>query len=63
MATYGDFRAFLAKNGIKQKEVAELLNITEQTLSTKMSGAQEFTLPQIRILCEHYGLSADIFLA
>lgn len=63
MAIYGDFRAFLAKNGIKQKEIAELLNITEQNLSLKMNGTQEFTMPQVRILCEKYGLSADIFLS
>jgi transcriptional regulator with XRE-family HTH domain len=63
MATYGDFKAFLAKNGIKKQEVAELLNITPQTLSVKLSGEQEFTVPQIRILCDTYKLSADIFLA
>lgn len=63
MATYGDFKAFLAKNGIKKQEVAELLNITPQTLSVKLSGEQEFTVPQIRILCDKYKLSADIFLA
>ena len=63
MATYGDFKAFLAKNGIKKQEVAEVLNITPQTLSVKLSGEQEFTVPQIRILCDTYKLSADIFLA
>jgi transcriptional regulator with XRE-family HTH domain len=63
MATYGDFKPFLAKNGIKKQEVAELLNITPQTLSVKLSGEQEFTVPQIRILCDKYKLSADIFLA
>ena len=63
MARYGDFKAFLAKNGIKKQEVAELLNITPQTLSVKLSGEQEFTVPQIRILCDTYKLSADIFLA
>lgn len=63
MATYGEFKAFLAKNNIKKQEIAEVLNITPQTLSVKLSGEQEFTVPQIRILCDKYKLSADIFLA
>ena len=63
MATYGEFKAFLAKNNIKKQEIAEVLNITPQTLSVKLSGEQEFTVPQIRILCDTYKLSADIFLA
>ena len=62
MAIYGDFKAFLAKNNIQHKEVAEVLNITPQTLSMKMNGKMEFSVPQIRILCNKYNISADVFL-
>ena len=56
------FKAFLVKNGIKQKDVAELLGITEANLSEKVNGKQYFTYPQMELLCRTYGLSADIFL-
>ena len=62
MAIYGEFKAFLAKNNIQHKEVAEALNITPQTLSLKMNGKMEFSVPQIRILCNKYNISADVFL-
>lgn len=57
-----DFKGWLVTHGIKQKEVARLLGITDSMLSQKFNGRSEFTLKQIRTICDHYKVSAEIFL-
>ncbi len=56
------FKGWLAENNIKQKELAELLGLGVQSVNNKVNGKSDFTLPQIRIICAKYGISADIFL-
>lgn len=53
------FKGYCAEHGIKQSEIAELLGITISNVNEKMNGKQPFTLEQVRILCEHYKISAD----
>lgn len=57
------FKGWLAENGIKQKEIAELLGIDISNLNEKVNGKQEFTVPQIRLICQTYNVSADIFIS
>lgn len=56
------FKGWLAENGIKQKDIAELLEIDISNVNEKINGKQEFTVAQIRTICQTYGISADIFL-
>ena len=53
------FKAWLVERGIKQTEVAKLLNISFEAANAKINGRQDFTLPQVKTLCLHYGISAD----
>lgn len=55
------FKAWLVEHNIRQGEVADLLNITFESANAKINGRQDFTLPQVKTLCVHYGLSADEF--
>lgn len=55
------FKGYLAEHGIKQSEVAELLGIEPQNVNAKVNGRQDFTLAQVKIICSHYGISADDF--
>lgn len=55
------FKGYCAENGIKQKEIGELLGLTKSTVSNKMNGRLPWTLEQIKTLCRHYGISADIY--
>jgi len=55
------FKAWLVEHNIKQTEVAEVLGIKRETVNAKLNGREEFTLSQVKRLCDHYGISADNF--
>lgn len=55
------FKGFMAENGIKQQEIAELLGIDIATANQKINGKQPWTLPQVKALCEKYNIVADIY--
>lgn len=56
------FKGWMSENGIKQKEIAELLDISLQSTNLKVNGKQDFTLPQVAKICQKYNISADIFI-
>lgn len=56
------FKAWLVQNNITQLQIAELLQISLTSVNAKVNGRGEFTLRQIRTICNHYNISADIFL-
>lgn len=53
------FKGYCAEHGIKQSEIAQLLNITIGNTNEKLNGKQNFTLDQIKTLCNKYQISAD----
>lgn len=53
------FKGYCAERGIKQTDLAELLEITVGSVNEKINGKQPFTLAQVKIICEKYGISAD----
>lgn len=59
---YIKFKAFLVMNNIKQREVAELLDLTVSTFSRKINrNHADFTPSEIFMICDHFGISADDF--
>lgn len=56
------FKGWCAAHGVKVKDIAALLDIHVNNASEKMNGKQEFTLPQVKKICEKYNVSADLFL-
>lgn len=56
------FKAWMAENRVKQKDIAELLGISVQATFLKVNGKMDFTLAQIKKICAKYDISADIFL-
>lgn len=55
------FKGWLVENNIKQAEIASVLGISRELTNAKINGREDFTLAQVKTLCEHYKLSADIF--
>lgn len=62
MAKILSFKGWMAEHNIRQAEIAELLGLSIQSVNLKVNGKTNFSLPQIRTICEEYGISADIFL-
>ncbi len=56
------FKAWMTENRITQKEIMELLDLSGTSVNKKVNGKEDFTLPQIRAICQKYGISSDIFL-
>lgn len=57
---YTKFKAFLDENGVKQSEVAVLLNKSTSALNQNLNGTGgDFSVAEIRILCKKYSISSD----
>jgi len=55
------FKGYMAEHDISQAEIAEILGIAKENVNAKVNGRQDFTMAQVRILCQHYSISADDF--
>lgn len=55
------FKGYCAENKIRQTELAELLGLTIQSVNAKLNGKRDFTLSEVKTLCLHYGINADIY--
>lgn len=57
-----NFKAWLVINGITQRELAEVLGLSFQSVNKKVNGKEDFSLDQARKICKHYHISADLLL-
>lgn len=46
----------------QQKDMAEVLNITQQQYSLIETGKRELHIDQLKTVCEHFKISADYIL-
>lgn len=54
---YAYLRGYLLENKIKEKDFAELLGITTQSVRNKYNGKSYFTNAEIDIVKKHFNLS------
>lgn len=59
---YVELKKFMLENGIKQREIAEMLGVGASTMSQKLNrrGA-DFSLAEVRVLCDAYSLDPEFF--
>lgn len=55
-------RELRQKNGEKQDELAELLEVSKSQISEMENGNKTTTLEKFALICEHYKVSADYLL-
>lgn len=55
------FKAYCVEHNIRQAEIAALLNLELSVVNRKLNGHLPWTLSQVKILCAHYEISADIY--
>jgi len=58
---YGKFKAFLAENNIKLREIADLLGCGVPCISMKNNGHAEYTMSEIDRICSHFNISSETF--
>lgn len=55
-------KRFREDNELKQKDIADVINTTQQQYSLYETGMREMRSSQIIKICSHYGISADYIL-
>lgn len=59
---YSKFKAFMVENGIKQMNMAKLLNKSVSALNQNLNGTGgDFSIAELRIICNRFNISADEF--
>lgn len=64
---YWNFFKWMKENGVDAFDIADLLEVTSTTVRRKLNRKHtshdnimpDFTLDEVRIICEEYGLSAE----
>jgi len=57
---YLELKKFFLSKNIKQYEIADLLGIDRSTFNSKLnSSSADFTLSEVRILCQKFNLDAN----
>ncbi len=64
MNGYNKFKSFMIERGIKQDEVAELLEMSRSQLNMILNGQRgnDFKASHLVKLAEHYQISVDLIL-
>lgn len=59
---YLKLKAYFVENGIKQSDVAGLLDLSRSAFNSKLNrNKADFTLNQVRLICKTYKISASEF--
>lgn len=53
----------MAERGIRQVEIADLLNVSLSTFNMKLIGKSQFTEREIKILADYFGVGVDFLYA
>lgn len=62
MNGYSKLKGYFVEHGIKQDDVAKLLQISRSTFNSKLNcNKADFTISEVRTICNKYNLDANIF--
>jgi len=61
MAGYNKFKGYLVEKGIRQQEIADLINMDRTGFNLILNGqrGRDFRVNQVNKICEYLGISAD----
>lgn len=63
MAGYPKVKGYLIEHGVKQKYVASILDISITTFNNKINGVGDFTIGQVKKMCQELRMNTSIFFA
>jgi hypothetical protein len=58
---YSKFQGFLKENRIQLQEIGNLLNLAVATVSEKNNGQADYKMSEINKICDHFGISSELF--
>lgn len=63
MNGYNKLKGLLTERGIKNKDLAELLDINRTTVNKKLNrtNGNDFSMSEVRAICLYLDISADIY--
>ncbi|MGP9584997.1 helix-turn-helix domain-containing protein [Micrococcaceae sp. AOP34-BR2-30] len=53
----GEVRAWMARLGIRQKDLAELLGVAQPRVSARLRGDVTFDIEELVLIAQHFGVS------
>jgi plasmid maintenance system antidote protein VapI len=62
MIDLGEIKACMARNGHKQKDIATILDLSENSVNQKIQGKREFTVHELSILAKTYDVDINLFI-
>jgi putative transcriptional regulator len=62
MRGYPKLKGYLKEKGINQAVAASVIGIKLNAFNNKLNGRSDFTMSEVRKLCEYLGIKSDIFL-
>lgn len=58
---YTKLKGVLAENGITQRELSKVLDLSPVTVNQKINGTLEFSYSEVEIICDLLSVSSEIF--
>lgn len=58
---YTKFKAWMVENDVKQRDLAKILNLSISAISDRLNGKTDFTMEQVREICNYYKISSDVY--
>ena len=62
-APYIAFKNAIAGKGLTLKDIAQVIEVTESTVSLKINGGADFYLSEINAICNAFGIEKAVFFA
>lgn len=62
MIDLGEIKACMARNGHRQKDIANILDISETSVNKKMTGKVPFTVQEVSALAKNYDVDINLFI-
>lgn len=62
MIDLGEIKACMARNGHIQKDIANILGLSNNSVNQKMKGKREFTVQELATLAKTYDVDINLFI-
>lgn len=62
MIDLGEIKACMARNDHKQKDIANILGLSLNSVNSKINGQRDFTVSELAVLAKMYDVDIKLFI-